>query len=77
MNHQAIYNTYPNVLYIHGNVAYNSNNQAVAIDQAVYDSGLIQLEEQQEARQALRQSMITKLATTLTPEETALLEELL
>ena len=32
---------------------------------------------QQEAKEALRQSMITKLATTLTPEETALLEELL
>ena len=30
-----------------------------------------------EAREALRQSMITKLAATLTPEETALLEELL
>ncbi len=30
-----------------------------------------------EAREALRQSMITKLASTLTPEETALLEELL
>ena len=32
---------------------------------------------QQEAKEALRQSMITKLASTLTPEETALLEELL
>ena len=32
---------------------------------------------QREAREALRQSLITKLAATLTPEETALLEELL
>jgi hypothetical protein len=32
---------------------------------------------QQETKEALRQSMITKLAATLTPEETALLEELL
>jgi len=32
---------------------------------------------QAEAREALRQSMISKLASTLTPEETALLEELL
>jgi hypothetical protein len=32
---------------------------------------------QQEAKEALRQSLITKLAATLTPEETALLEELL
>ena len=35
------------------------------------------MEEQEEAKEALRQSMITKLASTLTPEETALLEELL
>ena len=32
---------------------------------------------QAEAKEALRQSMISKIATTLTPEETALLEELL
>ena len=32
---------------------------------------------QAEAKEALRQSLITKLAATLTPEETALLEELL
>jgi hypothetical protein len=31
----------------------------------------------EEAREAIRQSMITKLASTLTPEETAFLEELL
>ena len=35
------------------------------------------MEEQVEAKEALRQSMITKIASTLTPEETALLEELL
>ena len=32
---------------------------------------------QAEAKEALRQSLITKLASTMTPEETALLEELL
>ena len=32
---------------------------------------------QAEAKEALRQSMITKISSTLTPEETALLEELL
>ncbi len=40
----------------------------VAVDQALAD---------EQSRVALRQSMITKMATTLTPEETALLEELL
>ena len=39
-----------------------------AVDQALSD---------EQARVELRQSMITKLASTLTPEETALLEELL
>jgi len=39
-----------------------------AVDQALAD---------EQAKVELRQSMITKLATTLTPEETALLEELL
>ena len=39
-----------------------------AVDQALAD---------EQAKVELRQSMITKLASTLTPEETALLEELL
>jgi len=37
----------------------------------------IALQEEEASKEALRQSMITKLASTLTPEETALLEELL
>ena len=77
MNHQAIYNTHPNVLYIDDDVSYDSNNQVVAIDQAAYEAELVRLEEEQAAREALRQSMIAKLAATLTPEEAALLEELL
>ena len=36
-----------------------------------------QMDAQEELRNSTKQSMITKLATTLTPEETALLEELL
>jgi len=36
-----------------------------------------QMDSEVEAKEALRQSMISKIATTLTPEETALLEELL
>ena len=77
MNHQAIYNTHPNVLYIDDDVPYDSNDQVVAIDQAAYEAELVRLEEEQAAREALRQSMIAKLAATLTPEEAALLEELL
>ena len=77
MNHQAIYNLYPNALYINDDVPYDSNDQVVAIDQAAYEAELVRLEEEQAAREALRQSMISKLASTLTPEETALLEELL
>ena len=36
-----------------------------------------QMDAQEELRNSTKQSMISKLATTLTPEETALLEELL
>ena len=36
-----------------------------------------QMDAQEELRNSTKQSMITKLASTLTPEETALLEELL
>jgi hypothetical protein len=35
-----------------------------------------QMDAQEELRNSTKQSLITKLATTLTPEETALLEEL-
>ena len=36
-----------------------------------------QMDAQEELRNSTKQSLITKLASTLTPEETALLEELL
>jgi len=36
-----------------------------------------QMDAQEELRNSTKQSMISKLASTLTPEETALLEELL
>ena len=84
MIHQAIYNLYPNVTGIRGSdnpSAYDANGDSVAIDMVAVNQEAERLEAeaqaQEEARQALRQSMITKLATTLTPEETALLEELL
>ena len=48
-------------------------NQTIAVNQ----TKVSQMDAEEQARDALRQSMITKLSSTLTPEETALLEELL
>ena len=79
MNHQAIYNLYPSVLYINGNVAYNPNNQAVAIDMVAVNQEAERLEAeaqaQAEAKAQLRTSVINKIATNLTSEEKAWLEE--
>ena len=48
-------------------------NKKIEVNQAKAS----QMDSEVEAKEALRQSMISKIATTLTPEETALLEELL
>ncbi len=56
---------------------YTSNVFIPSISQEELDQMEQEAIEIAEAREALRQSMITKLASTLTPEETALLEELL
>jgi hypothetical protein len=84
MIHQAIYNLYPNVTGISGfenPSAYDSNGGLVVIDMNAVTQEVESIEAeaqaQAEAKETLRQSMISKLATTLTPEETALLEELL
>ena len=84
MIHQAIYNLYPNVTGISGSdnpSAYDSNGGLVVIDMVAVNQEAERMEAESqadaEAREALRQSLITKLASTLTPEETALLEELL
>ena len=82
MNDQAIYNLYPNVIAIDETAgAMDANGDSVVIDMAEVNQEAERMEaeaiSQAEAREALRQSMITKLAATLTPEETALLEELL
>jgi hypothetical protein len=61
--------------YIGG--AYTSNVFIPSISQEELDQSAQEAKEITEAREALRQSMITKLASTLTPEETELLGELL
>jgi hypothetical protein len=82
MNDQAIYNLYPNVIAIDETAgAMDANGDSVVIDMVAVEQEAERLEAEAQAdaesREALRQSLITKLATTLTPEETALLEELL
>ena len=61
--------------YIGG--AYTNNEFVPRYTQEELDQMEAEAIAQAEAREALRQSMISKLASTLTPEETALLEELL
>ena len=61
--------------YIGGD--YTSNAFIPFISQEELDQSAQEAIEIAESKEALRQSMITKLAATLTPEETALLEELL
>ena len=61
--------------YIGG--AYTNNAFVPMYTQEELDQMEAEAQADAEAREALRQSMISKLATTLTPEETALLEELL
>ena len=82
----AIQSLYPNVVTVKTTAegivsAYDESMGPVVISMPAIDQEQDRLEAeaiaQAEAKEALRQSMITKLAATLTPEETALLEELL
>ena len=82
MNHKAIYSLYPNVVSVDdGKGALDVNGNSISIDMTAVnqEAERLQAEAQSdaEAKEALRQSMINKLAATLTPEETAILEELL
>ena len=61
--------------YIGG--SYTNNAFVPRYTQEELDQMEAEAQAQAEAKEALRQSLITKLAATLTPEETALLEELL
>ena len=82
----AIQSLYPNVVTVKTTAegivsAYDELMGPVVISMPAIEQEQDRLEAeaqaQEEAREALRQSMITKLSATLTPEETALLEELL
>ena len=55
MNHQAIYNTHPNVVGIDdGRGAMDAQGNLVEIDQAVYDAEVARLEAEQAATQYQR-----------------------
>ena len=85
INVEAVFSLYPSVVTVSGNdenlVAYDESFTPVlvSIPDILVEEQRLEAEAQAdaEAREALRQSLIAKLATTLTPEETALLEELL
>jgi len=85
INVEAVFSLYPSVVTVKGNdedlVAYDESYTPILVsipDILAEEQRLIaEAQADAEAREALRQSLITKLAATLTPEETALLEELL
>jgi hypothetical protein len=55
MNHQAIYNTHPNVVSVYdGKGAFDSQGNPVVIDQAAYDAEVARLEAEEAATQYQR-----------------------
>ena len=55
MNHQAIYNTHPNVVSIDDSTgAMDAQGNPIAIDQAAYDAEVARLEEEHNATQYQR-----------------------
>jgi hypothetical protein len=55
MNHQAIFNTHPNVVTVDdGEGAFDAQGNPVAIDQAAYDAEVARLEAEQAATQYQR-----------------------
>ena len=83
MNHEAIYSLYPNVICIEGDDgvyhAMDANGDLVVIDMVSVNQEAERMEAesiaQQEAKEAIRASVINKIATNLTSEEKAWLEE--
>jgi len=80
MIHEAIYSLYPNVVAIYGaHDAKDSNKNPVVIDMNAVNQEAERLQSeaqaQAEAKAQLRTSVINKIATNLTSEEKAWLEE--
>ena len=50
MNHQAIYNTHPNVLTIRGLIAYDADDNPVTLDQAKVDAEVARLQAESDAQ---------------------------
>ena len=80
MNHQAIYNLYPNVVSVDDTAgAMDANGDSVVIDMVAVEQEAERIEAeaqaQAEAKAQLRTSVINKIATNLTSEEKLWLEE--
>lgn len=80
MNHDAVRSAYPNIITIAGEGNFfDINMSPVVADMSVIEQEAQRMEAeviaQQEAREALRQSVINKIATNLTSEEKLWLEE--
>jgi hypothetical protein len=80
MIHEAIYSLYPNVVAIYGaHDAKDANKNSVVIDMNAVNQEAERLQSeaqaQAEAKAQLRTSVINKIATNLTSEEKAWLEE--
>ena len=54
MNHQAIYNTHPNVKSIRGNDPFDSEDNPVILDQAKVDAEVARLQAEQDSTQYQR-----------------------
>jgi len=72
--HEAIYALNPNIVSIHGNVAYDANEQEVAYDMAQAEAKLAEMQAEetakQEAQVTAKQSAMAKLsALGLTADE--------
>ena len=80
MNHQAIYSLYPNVISVDDTEgAKDANRNSIAINMVAVEQEAERLEAeaiaQQEAKEAIKTSVINKIATNLTSEEKLWLEE--
>lgn len=64
--HQAIYALNPSVVTIRGDIAYDANEQEVSYDKAAAEAKLIELQVEEEAKQAAavaaKETALAKLA---------------